>query len=71
GHRRAALAAGVGWAAGTAAFARARIAPGPRTPDEVTTLLVTSVLIPPAATWYRVTGRWRHRVAQPWREVAG
>ncbi|HLL37391.1 MAG TPA: glycosyltransferase [Streptomyces sp.] len=71
GHRRAALAAGVGWAAGTAAFARARIAPGPRTPDEVMTLLLTSVLIPPAATWHRLTGRWRHRGAQPWREVAG
>ncbi|MET9773689.1 glycosyltransferase [Streptomyces sp. NPDC006367] len=67
---RAAALAGLGWAAGTAEFAWARIAPGPRTRDEVTTMLVTSVLIPPAATWHRLNGLWRHRAARPWREVA-
>ncbi|MDN0200634.1 glycosyltransferase [Streptomyces sp. S.PNR 29] len=70
GHPRAAAAAGLGWAAGTGEFAWARIAPGPRTRYEVTTMLVTSVLIPPAATWHRLIGLWRHRGAGAWREVA-
>ncbi|MFJ8544741.1 glycosyltransferase [Streptomyces sp. NPDC093586] len=70
GRPRAAALAGLGWAAGTAEFAWARIAPGPRTRDEVTTMLVTSVLVPPAATWYRLSGLWRHRGARAWREVA-
>ncbi|WP_077801563.1 glycosyltransferase [Streptomyces sp. JHA26] len=67
---RAAALAGLGWAAGTAEFAWARIAPGPRTRDEVTTMLVTSALIPPAATWHRLRGLWRHRGAPAWREAA-
>ncbi|MFJ8189527.1 glycosyltransferase [Streptomyces sp. NPDC096094] len=70
GRPRAAAVAGLGWAAGTAEFAWARITPGPRTRYEVTTMLVTSALIPPAATWYRLSGRWRHRRAPAWREVA-
>ncbi|KUN40269.1 transferase [Streptomyces longwoodensis] len=70
GRPRAAALAGLGWALGTAEFARARIAPGPRTRDEVTTMLATSVLIPPAASWHRISGAWRHRSAPPWREVA-
>ncbi|MGW8062515.1 glycosyltransferase [Streptomyces ziwulingensis] len=70
GRPRAAAAAGLGWAAGTAEFAWARIVPGPRTRHEVTTMLVTSALIPPAATWHRLSGRWRHRAAPAWREVA-
>src|SRR3954453_17617048 len=44
---RAAALAALGWAAGTAEFARARIAPGPRTPAEVATMAVTSAAIPP------------------------
>ncbi|MCZ9353147.1 transferase, partial [Streptomyces mutabilis] len=67
---RAAAVAGLGWAAGTAEFAWARIAPGPRTRDEVTAMLATSALIPPAATWHRLAGEWRHRHAPAWREVA-
>jgi glycosyltransferase involved in cell wall biosynthesis len=70
GHRRAATAAALGWLAGTGEFAWARIAPGPRTRPEVITMLVTSALIPPAAIWHRLSGRWRHRAARPWREVA-
>ncbi|MFF7852938.1 glycosyltransferase [Streptomyces sp. NPDC007904] len=70
GHRRAALACALGWSAGTAEFARARIVPGPRTREEVTTMLVTSVLIPPAATWHRLAGAWRHRNARAWPEAA-
>ncbi|MBD0417803.1 glycosyltransferase [Streptomyces sp. TRM S81-3] len=69
GRPRAAALAGLGWATGTAEFAWARIAPGPRTRYEVTTMLVTSVLIPPAATWHRLRGMWRHRRAPAWREV--
>jgi hypothetical protein len=70
GRPRAAAALGLGWALGTAEFAWSRIAPGPRTRYEVDTMLATSVLIPPAATWHRLTGTWRHRRAPAWREVA-
>ncbi|ROP27677.1 GT2 family glycosyltransferase [Couchioplanes caeruleus] len=54
-------AAAVVWAAGTAEFAAARIAPGPRTAREVTTMALTSVAIPPVATvhWLRGWVRWR------------
>ncbi|MFC8098979.1 glycosyltransferase family 2 protein [Streptomyces sp. NPDC057363] len=70
GRPRAAAVAGLGWAAGTAEFAWTRIAAGPRTRHEVTTMLVTSALIPPTATWHRLSGLWRHRRAPAWREVA-
>ncbi|MEU9579064.1 glycosyltransferase family 2 protein [Streptomyces chilikensis] len=69
GRRRAASLAALGWALGTAEFAWARIAPGPRTRHEVVTMLTTSVLIPPAATRHWLTGLWRHRGARPWQEV--
>jgi hypothetical protein len=69
GRPRAAAALGLGWALGTAEFARSRIAPGPRTRYEVDTMLVTSVLIPPAATWHWLSGLWRHRRAPAWTEV--
>jgi hypothetical protein len=66
GGRRRALGltgglAGAAWAAGTAEFARARIAPGPRTVDEVATMLVTSALIPPLAVTHWLRGWWRAR----------
>jgi histidinol-phosphate phosphatase family protein len=55
-----AAAAGLGaWLAGTAELAWARVAPGPRTPAEVATMVATSVLIPPAATAQRVRGHLR------------
>jgi histidinol-phosphate phosphatase family protein len=44
--------AGLGWLAGTVELALARIMPGPRTADEVATMAVTSVLLPPAAAWH-------------------
>ena len=46
---------GLAWLAGTAEFAAARIAPGPRTRDELITMLLTSPAIPPLATvhWLR------------------
>ena len=68
GRRRpVALAGAATWVLGTAEFAWARIAPGPRTPDEVVTMGVTSAAIPPAATWHWLRGwatlphRLRHR----------
>jgi HAD superfamily hydrolase (TIGR01662 family) len=64
---RAAALAAAGWLAGTADFAWARIAPGPRDRAEVRRMLLTSAAIPPAATWHTVRGWWRHRSASPWR----
>jgi histidinol-phosphate phosphatase family protein len=60
-----------GWLAGTAELAWARIAPGPRTWDEVVTMAATSVLLPPLATWHWLAGhaalprRRRQRPAVP------
>ncbi|WP_448614572.1 HAD-IIIA family hydrolase [Modestobacter sp. URMC 112] len=64
---RAAALAALGWAAGTAEFAWARIAPGPRDRVEVTTMLATSALIPPLATWHVLRGAVQHRAVPPWR----
>lgn len=61
GRRRAALALGAVWAGLTARFAVERIAPGPRTPEEIARMLVTSVAIPPAACLHRLRGELRHR----------
>jgi glycosyltransferase involved in cell wall biosynthesis len=44
------------WAALTADFTWRRIAPGPRTPKEIGTLLATSPVIPFAAVYHRVRG---------------
>ncbi|MET9800966.1 glycosyltransferase [Streptomyces sp. NPDC006368] len=66
GSRRAAALAAAGWLLGTAEFARARIAPGPRTVDEILTMTVTSALIPAVATWHRLSGTLRHRAAGTW-----
>jgi HAD superfamily hydrolase (TIGR01662 family) len=66
-HRRAAALAGLGWLAGYAEFAWARISPGPRDAREVRRMLLTSALIPFAATWHTARGTWRSRDAQPWR----
>ena len=62
GARWAAGLGGVGWLAGTAELALARILPGPRTPDEVATMAATSVLMPPVASWHWLDG-W---VRLPW-----
>ena len=64
--RSVALAAGGAAALATAEFAGGRIAPGPRTADEVGVMLVTSVLIPPLATAHWLRGWWRFRAARPW-----
>jgi histidinol-phosphate phosphatase family protein len=54
--RSVAALAGAGWLAGTVEFALARILPGPRTPGEVGAMVVTSVLVPPVASWHWVSG---------------
>jgi len=58
---RSAVALGTAWLGATAQFAIARIAPGPRTRDEVVTMLATSALIPPVATAQRLAGEVRAR----------
>jgi hypothetical protein len=64
GRRRAAAVLGAVWAGLTARFAVERIAPGPRTPDEVARMVVTSIAIPPAACLHRARGELRHRKAR-------
>jgi histidinol-phosphate phosphatase family protein len=61
GRGRVAAALGAGWAAATGGFALERIAPGPRTAREIVTMLVTSAVIPPAATLHRLAGHARRR----------
>ncbi|CAL9365784.1 hypothetical protein SUDANB15_00747 [Streptomyces sp. enrichment culture] len=65
GRPRAAAACAAGWLAGTAEFALARILPGPRTPEEIATMVLTSVLVPPAAAWHWLRGQLVHRAAPP------
>jgi HAD superfamily hydrolase (TIGR01662 family) len=66
GRPRAALGAAAVALAGTAEFAAARIAPGPKTLREVATMTATSLVIPEAACWHRLRG-WRSaRAARPW-----
>ena len=60
------LAAAAAWLAGTADFARTRIAPGPRTPGEIGTMLVTSALIPPLAVGHWLRGWSRARKQTPY-----
>ncbi|WP_067179000.1 glycosyltransferase family 2 protein [Microtetraspora niveoalba] len=55
-HWTAGAVLAAGWAALTAEFAWARIAPGPRTRDEVLRMVVTSLVIPPAACVHRLRG---------------
>lgn len=65
GRRGPALALGALWLGGTAEFAWARIMPGPRTREEVTTMLVTSALIPPVAVGHWLRGLVRYRRTRP------
>jgi histidinol-phosphate phosphatase family protein len=72
GRRPAALTAAAGWLAGTAELGWARIAPGPRTAREVTTMAWTSALVPFAAAgwwlwgWATVSRRLRAGGPTPW-----
>ncbi|MET9436380.1 glycosyltransferase [Streptomyces sp. NPDC006551] len=65
GRRTAAAVCAAAWLAGTAEFAFARIAPGPRTREEITRMILTSAVIPAAATWHRLRGHVVHRGAHP------
>jgi HAD superfamily hydrolase (TIGR01662 family) len=58
-----AAAAGLVWLGLTAEFAAARILPGPRTAREISTMVATSVLIPPLAVAHRLRGELRVRLA--------
>jgi HAD superfamily hydrolase (TIGR01662 family) len=64
---RAAALAAAGWLAGTAEFAWARIASGPRTRAEVTTMALTSAAIPPLATWHWLKGLVQHVGVRRWK----
>jgi histidinol-phosphate phosphatase family protein len=59
------------WALLAADFARRRITPGPRTPNEILRMLVTSAVIPFAAVWHRTRGTWRHRGSTAWQTQVG
>jgi len=61
GARRTAKAAGAIWAAGTLELAATRIAKGPRTSREITTMGLTSVAMPFVATAHRLRGAVRAR----------
>ena len=60
---RLAAAAGIVWTALTAEFAVGRIRAGPRTAREISTVLLTSTLIPPLAVAHRLRGEFRVRFA--------
>jgi histidinol-phosphate phosphatase family protein len=57
---------GLAWLAGTLSFAWRRIAPGPRTLDETSTMLMTSAVIPPLATWHWFRGLVSSRGVRRW-----
>lgn len=62
--RAAAVWAGL-WLAGTGEFTLARVLPGPRGAEELATLAVTSVLIPPVAVAHWVRGLLRPHPRPP------
>jgi glycosyltransferase involved in cell wall biosynthesis len=61
GTRRVACVAGLCWVALFAEFVWRRVAPGPRSRGEIVTMLATSALIPPVATFHRLRGEWAVR----------
>ncbi len=65
GRRKSAMAAAGLWTGLTAGFAGHRIAAGPPSPGEISRMLLTSVLIPPAACLHRLRGELRHRRSRP------
>jgi Glycosyl transferase family 2 len=66
GRRAVAAAGAAGWLLGTAELAWARIAPGPRDPREVATMVVTSVALPWAAVGHWTRGVARAAALQRW-----
>jgi histidinol-phosphate phosphatase family protein len=69
GRRRAAALATSAWAVSTGRFAWQRISPGPRTFDEILTMMVTSAVIPPVAIWHRARSEARLRIGD--RDLSG
>jgi len=65
GRRRGAALGALLWLLGTAEFAASRILPGPRTLPEVSSLLLSSALIPPAASACFALGLLRARRLAP------
>ena len=61
GRRRLGALGLLGWLGGTAELAWARTAPGPRTRDEISTMVLTSAVLPAAATGYWLLGLARRR----------
>jgi HAD superfamily hydrolase (TIGR01662 family) len=61
--RLVAAAAGLVWMGLTAEFAAGRIPAGPRTVPEISSMLVSSLLIPPFAVAHRLRGEFRVRLA--------
>ncbi len=49
----------------TAEFALHRIRPGPRSVEEISRMLATSIAIPPVACWHRLAGELRWRRVPP------
>jgi histidinol-phosphate phosphatase family protein len=66
GRPRLTLLAAAAWVIGTAELAAARIAPGPRTPEEIARMVLTSLALPPMATMWWLVGQWRHARAGRW-----
>jgi histidinol-phosphate phosphatase family protein len=64
--RRLAAAGLTAYGLHVADLVRRRVAPGPRTPDEVVTMSWTSAVLPLVAVWHRARGWWRHRSAEAW-----
>lgn len=63
GHRWLAAMAGAAWVARTVGFAARRIAAGPVEFAEWADMALTSVAIPPLATWHRGVGELRYALA--------
>ncbi|MCU1657115.1 MAG: hydrolase, HAD-superfamily, subfamily [Pseudonocardiales bacterium] len=70
-RRRLTAWAAASWIAATAEFTRARIAPGPRSADELARMLATSAVIPPVASWHWLDGLRRYRRSRPWPATDG
>jgi hypothetical protein len=67
-RRPAIMGAGLGlWLLGTAEFAFTRIRPGPRSADEIATMILSSAVLPPAATAHWLGGLYRaRRLSRTW-----
>lgn len=63
GCRRLAATGGAAYLLGVADLALRRIRPGPRTPEEIATMVATSAALPLAASWHWASAHWRVRRA--------